>query len=66
MAISKFKRQQYYITHTLKKSGFIINKMEIITDQYKSFEEIPVGVRYYVGQLIKRGFMIQFKLFENE
>lgn len=66
MAITKFKRQQYYITHVLRKLGYQIKDMQIITCEFNSYEEIPIGERYYVGQLIKRGFNIQFKLFDNE
>lgn len=65
MAITKFKRQQYYITHVLRKLGCEIDKMEIKTDKFASFQDIPLGERYYVGQLIKRGFTIQYKLFQS-
>lgn len=47
-----------------KKFGFHVKgeTKELDPYPYSSFQEIPVGPRYYVGKLITQGYNIQFKI----
>lgn len=63
----KSKATQYQISYWIRrarKSGFHVDTAlrEIDPYPYKSFQDIPVGVRYYIGLLIKQGFNVQYKI----
>jgi len=60
----KVARRRYYLHKQLKEfDEFTLFAAERrIKCQYQSFMDIPVGPRWYVSQLIKMGYEIQFKL----
>ena len=53
-----------YWKRRLKKSKISVdlNAREVDVSPYTEFKDIPVGPRYYVGQLIKAGFNVQIKI----
>jgi hypothetical protein len=56
-------KRRYYLHKQLDKKMFKIDgaKRHIDTD-YTSFENIPVGDRYYIGQLIELRYSVQYKI----
>lgn len=60
---SSYRNRRYYLHQVIKKS-FPVNAIsrEIDISPFRSFNEIPVPERYYVGQLIKLGYNVQLKL----
>ena len=70
--IKKVAHRRYYLNRTLKAmlkdlgdvEGFEIDTIErTMTVPYKSFMEIPTGLRYYVGECIKHQYNVQYKMF---
>jgi len=57
-------QRRYYLNRTLKK----IKEVELdpitrtIRLPYKSFEQIPIGVRFYIGQCIQLQYNVQYEL----
>lgn len=53
-----------YWKRRLKKSKISVdlNTREVDVSPYTEFKDIPVGPRYYVGQLMKAGFNVQIKI----
>lgn len=53
-----------YLYRKVRQAHFIIDPglREIDVHPYQSFQDIPVGPRYYVGQLMKAGFNVQLKI----
>jgi len=53
-----------YLYRKVREADFTIDPglREIDVFPYQSFNEIPVGPRYYVGQLMKAGFYVQMKI----
>ncbi len=58
-------RKRYYLHAKMKEFGFTldITRHEVDVFPYSCLEEIPVGPRYYVNQLIKMGYNVQIKMF---
>lgn len=59
------KTQRRYRWHKqLKARGIMVDgsARTIDVSQYNSFQDIPVPARWYVGQLIRRGYNAEFKL----
>ncbi|CDS92729.1 hypothetical protein BN1088_1431067 [Sphingobacterium sp. PM2-P1-29] len=50
-----------YLHRKVREAGFKVNcgTREIDVYPYESFQEIPVGPRYYVNALIKAGYNVQ-------
>lgn len=56
-------KKRYYLHKRLVKAVTIDGAKRTIEAPYKSFEEIPRGnTKYYIGQLLKLGYTIQYKL----
>lgn len=53
--------KRYYYHRRLKHYSIDAAK-RLIDLPYERFEDIPVGDRYYIGQLISLGYNIQLKL----
>lgn len=61
---SSYHNRRDYLHRVLKERKFNIDvDLRQVDIPYKSFGEIPVPERYYVGQLIKLGYNIQLRLF---
>jgi len=56
--------QLKYWIRRVRSAGLKVDiaNREIDPYPYASFNEIPIGPRYYVGQLIKQGFNAQLKI----
>jgi hypothetical protein len=70
--IKKVAHRRYYLNRTIKAmiqelseaEGFEIDTTERTIDvPYKSFMDIPIGLRYYVGECIKHQYNVQYKMF---
>ncbi|MGB4775716.1 MAG: hypothetical protein WBP45_11115 [Daejeonella sp.] len=59
----KVQDRRYYLHRKLKGKYTIDADKRTISVPQQSFEAIPVGDRYYVGQLIQMGYNMQFQLF---
>jgi hypothetical protein len=60
----KIATRRYYFQKALKgKYRPIEGNKRSLDVPFKSFTDIPVGERYYVGKLIELGFNVQLKLF---
>jgi len=59
-------QRRYYMNRVLKgmKVDVNTNTMEIKLP-YQSFDEIPVGLRFYIGQCIKLQYNVQYQLFTS-
>ena len=56
-------KDRYWYHKNLPKDKFSIQgSKRIIKTIYKSFMEIPVGERYWVNQLIKLNYNVQYEL----
>ncbi|WP_042479280.1 hypothetical protein [Solitalea canadensis] len=55
--------KRYYFNRRLKEKYEINGAKRTIELPFTAFEQIPQPDRYYVGQLIKQGYNVQFKLF---
>ncbi len=58
-------RRRYYLHRQIQDLFNIeVNgaKRTINIAPYKTFADIPVGYRFYVGQLMKMGYNIQFEI----
>ena len=53
-----------YLYRKVRDAGFILDPglREIDVFPYLKFDDIPIGPRYYVGQLMKAGFNVQLKI----
>jgi hypothetical protein len=53
-----------YLYRKVRNAGFTIipGLREIDVYPYLEFKDIPIGPRYYVGQLMKAGFSVQLKI----
>lgn len=57
-------QRRYYMNRVLKGKGININTISMeIKLPYQSFEKIPVGLRFYIGQCIKLQYNVQYELF---
>jgi len=55
-------KSRYYYHRRLDKNLFRIDgALRSIDCDFKSFEDIPVGPRFYVGRLIGLGYNVQYK-----
>jgi hypothetical protein len=54
---------RYYCQNCIKPPIKVDGKKKTLDVPYAKFEDIPIGQRYYVGQLIKAGYNAQYKLF---
>ncbi len=59
----KVADKRYYFHRRLKGKYQIDGAKRTIALPYKAFEEVPIGDRYYIGQLISLGYNIQLNLF---
>ncbi|WP_432328886.1 hypothetical protein ACRQ5D_10780 [Mucilaginibacter sp. P25] len=58
----KVARRRYYLHKQLPDDFTVFAAGRRIKCEYQSFMDIPVGPRWYVSELIKMGYEIQFKL----
>lgn len=56
--------QLKYWSRKVRNAGFVLdtNKRELDVTPFTQFKDIPVGPRYYVGQLIRAGYNVQLKI----
>lgn len=59
----KTQSRRYYLQNCLKPPISVDGIRKIITAPYQDFKSIPLGQRYYIGQLIKMGYNLQLSLF---
>lgn len=59
----KAAHKRYYYHRRLKDKYAIDGAKRLIDLPFEKFEDIPIGDRYYIGQLISLGYNIQLKLF---
>lgn len=59
----KVAARRYYLHKVLKKKYNLDGDNRTIEVPHSSFVEIPIGDRYYIGQLIELGYNVQLKLF---
>ena len=58
------QRKRSYLAKKLTDLGYRVDvKMRSIDIQFSSINEVPVGARYYVRQLLRLGFSKQTTLF---
>jgi hypothetical protein len=58
----KIAKRRYYL-HKCLTSEFVLDAVaREIKAPYNAFDEIPIGPRYYIGQLLRLGYKIQYKL----
>ena len=56
-------KKRYYLHRRLDATMFKIDgAARHIDSDYTSFEAVPVGQRYYIGQLIALGYNVQYKI----
>lgn len=69
MIINRVNRQiakrRYYLHKQLDRELFTLDKVtrEIQAPGFRHFTDIPVGQRYYIGQLLELGYKIQYEIF---
>lgn len=57
-------QRRYYMNKILKAEGIEYNAItREIKLKYKSFKDIPEGLRYYIGQCIKLQYNVQYEMF---
>jgi hypothetical protein len=61
----KTQARRYYLQNCLVEPLSVNGTTHIITGPYVDFKSIPVGQRYYVGQLIEMGYNYQLDLFKQ-
>ena len=55
--------RRYYMNRLLKEHNVTIDtKTRTIKLPYKQFSDIPVGLRYYIGQCIQLQYNVQYEL----
>lgn len=58
--------RRYYMNRKLKEYGIDFNiKTGEIKVPYKRFMDIPVGLRFYIGECIKHQYNVQYEIDEN-
>lgn len=65
-ALSKvqLQRKRSCLAKKLRKLGYQVDVKQLSIDiQFSSINEVPVGARYYVRQLLRMGFSKQTSLF---
>lgn len=62
----KYHQRRYRLHRMARRHGVKIdvNNRDIDISPYSSFHDYPVPGRYYIGQLIKLGYTLQYKLFK--
>ena len=58
----KINNRRYYLHKKLKGKYEIDGVLRTIDVPYKRFKDIPKPDRFYVGQLLKLGYNMQFKI----
>ncbi|MHB8209117.1 hypothetical protein [Mucilaginibacter sp.] len=55
-------KRRYYLHKQLTEEFELNAAKRIIKAPYQSFEEIPIGQRYYIGQLLALDYKIQYEI----
>lgn len=62
----KIHQKRYWAKTLRNKYDFIVDvRHREIRTEHENFEEVPIGARWYLGQLLKVGFTVQYNLFKN-
>lgn len=57
-------QRRYYMNRILKAEGITFDsKTREIKLPYKTFKDIPVGLRFYIGQCIQLQYNVQYEIF---
>jgi hypothetical protein len=62
--IRKKQSHRYYCQNALKGKYPVDGRKKTIKLPYNRFDEIPKPDRWYVGELIKYGYLVQFELLD--
>lgn len=62
----KLAKKRYYLHKQLSDEFNLQGADRIIDAPYRAFTDIPVGQRYYIGQLIELGYQVPIKLYSEE
>lgn len=61
---SQYHQRRYYLHRVLKNHvRVIVKNREVDIAPYQSISEVPAPYRWYVGELIRLGYIIQLNLF---
>jgi hypothetical protein len=60
----KTQSRRYYLQNCIELPNTVDGVTKVINTPYADFMSIPVGQRYVIGQLIKYGYNVQYRLLE--